>query len=582
MRRRVVLAISVLALLALAGPAQAHALLVRSEPTDGEVLDEPPSEIRLWFSEEIAAELSRASLVDAAGKEVAALAVNAVPGQPGLLVLTVPDVPAGLYGLAWKVLSEGDAHYREGLLVYRFGPGSTPVAPQVREESETSLFEAALRWLELAGLVVVTGAAGVALLVLSDPGARRRVMTVGGIATAITLIAGLGLLFERAGVTHVSELVGATRWGRLWLAQMAVVIVLGLVLLSSRNTTRRQLVMAVPLVLALNTVHALAGHAPGTNSLLAMGAATVHLLTAGIWVGGIVALLFAWRSGRGWYALARTSLMRFGRLASAGVALITVSGLYYASQEVASLDALITTLYGRTLLAKTGLFLGAGALGLLTALVIRHPRDAPRLRDRLVAETAFGLLVLSAAGLLGATPPARGPEFVPSSPSTRTQTVDDLLVTVSAKPNLAGPNLFEVLVSSTRRPPAGDIEGVRLRFSGAPDGRSVTSPPLSLVSEGRYRISGRFLAAEGAFTVAALIERAGIGESVVEFDWSIGGTGEVVVSAAPLEPMLTRVALIVLIALTVSAIWMAPRRGRPMRPGGGPGVSLGRPREQMP
>ena len=162
-------------------------------------------------------------------------------------------------------------------------------------------------------------------------------------------------------------------------------------------------------------------------------------------------------------ALARASLRRFGILAALSVGVLGATGLYYAGRQVASLDSLLTTLYGQALLAKIGLLLVAGALGLLNAMLV-HPGLAARLaailgrpsgwtplarrrlRPLLLAEVSAGLAVLAAAALLTATIPARGPEFAPAATgfptnvrSSRSLAAEDVVVTLSARPNRAGP-----------------------------------------------------------------------------------------------------------------------------------------------
>ena len=100
------------------------------------------------------------------------------------------------------------------------------------------------------------------------------------------------------------------------------------------------------------------------------------------------------------------------------------TGVYTAGRQVASVDALIATLYGQTLAVKLGLLLLTGAFGLLTATVV-HPQLAARLarlparlgrlagaaparvRTLVLAEVGAGLAILLAAALMSsAAPPA--------------------------------------------------------------------------------------------------------------------------------------------------------------------------------
>src|SRR6185369_17246658 len=106
-------------------------------------------------------------------------------------------------------------------------------------------------------------------------------------------------------------------------------------------------------------------------------------LAAGIWVGGLLALALAivplLRAGPEQMALAWVILRRFGALAAASLAALLITGLFMSGQQVASLDALLTTLYGRALLLKLGLVAAIVLIGLRNAASL-HPRVASALR----------------------------------------------------------------------------------------------------------------------------------------------------------------------------------------------------------
>jgi copper transport protein len=612
-------------------PALAHAILLRSEPGDGAVLAKAPREVRLWFTERVAPELSSAELLDAEGQSEGSLRIRNDPSQRGLVHIALPSLRTGLHTLAWNVLSEDDAHSRRGLLVFRIGPGAKPLgAEAATARNPVSPLEAALRWLDVAALVALIGAVAVAGWVLTpsvtdgSPRAHRavlrtrlRIFSWGRMAVGVASTVGIWILARQvvglasakangsvAAVTW--RLLGQTRWGALWLGRQTLLVAVGALLFFCSRAERaepragyprgrhRALPAAATLVAGLALLHILAGHAGSDDSrtMLTVIAGTVHVLSAGLWVGGLLALLIAWPlwDGASFQSapLMRAYLRRFGKLALLSVGLILATGLFYAAQEVASVDALLTTLYGRALLGKTGLFIATGAFGLANAILLRpqaarrlarllrRPRgwrllDPGRIRTFVLAETCLGVLVLAGAGLLGASPPARGPQFAPASasgPASLSRAVDDLLVTVSVRPNLPGPNVFEVLVASTRRPPTSEIGRVTLRLINTENGRTVTTPPLNLVEPGRYRLSGGYLNVSGSWRVEAAIGRSGMADGVASFDWSLAplvAARPVLVSNASLGPLLTLASLVVLVALIggLAAWWLLSlTRGR--------------------
>ncbi|MFQ5577408.1 MAG: copper resistance protein CopC, partial [Anaerolineae bacterium] len=147
--------------------AMAHATLVRSDPADGAVLPASPREVRLWFDEDISANFSTAQLLDAGGRPVAGVGIHTDPADPTLLLLTPPPLPDGVYSVLYKVLSNTDGHFSQGLLVFGVGEGvkmGAAVAPVA--EPPPPLTEVVLRWLNFGLLASIVGALAVRQWVL--------------------------------------------------------------------------------------------------------------------------------------------------------------------------------------------------------------------------------------------------------------------------------------------------------------------------------------------------------------------------------------------------------------------------------
>jgi copper transport protein len=521
--------------------ALAHATVERSDPEDGSSVTRSPRTIRIWFSEGIVPRFSGAKIVGEQGRRIALTSVRAE--ADGLLVLTpASELPKGLYTADWSVLSAEDGHLRRGFVVFGVRPGVTPAAARDRRDESVAPVDVALRWLNFSLLAGLAGGLAVAFLVLREAGARgarRRVLGWTLVCAVLGLAAGVGLLLWQAR-TLASELgrgepflgvawdlVAGTRLGALWLAREALLLALVALLLAlrKRDAPRLAAVTAV-YVVSLAFVQALAGHAAAVSPRtgLAVAVAALHLLAAGAWIGGLVAAIVAFWPLRGeeQLALARASLRRFGILAPLSVGVLGVTGLYYAGRQVASLDSLLTTLYGKALLAKVGLLLVAGSFGLLNAVLLRRMRQP--LRRLLLTEAAAGLAVLAAAALLTATLPARGPEFAPAARglptnvrSSRSVAAEDVLVTLSARPNRAGPNVFHVIAASFRRPAPAQMSGVTLRFRRSA-GKTVSAPMVK-VAPSNYRLAGDYLRSAGAWQIEVAVERGGAADVVAGFDW---------------------------------------------------------------
>ncbi|WP_336083094.1 cytochrome c oxidase assembly protein [Nocardia sp. SSK8] len=159
------------------------------------------------------------------------------------------------------------------------------------------------------------------------------------------------------------------------------------------------LVTMMPLAL---TGHSSSGgsHDVATNSLL------LHMVSAAVWVGGLIAVLaHALRGGAGTDVASR----RFSLAATVAIAVIAVSGVINAWVRVPAAD-LFTTTYGRLVLAKTAALLVLAAVGFLQRRAALPALAAdPRDRTALIRFAGVEMLIFAATiGLavgLGRTPP---------------------------------------------------------------------------------------------------------------------------------------------------------------------------------
>jgi copper transport protein len=628
--------------LALAQPseAQAHAALVRSDPADNAILATAPGQVRLWFNEVISAEFSSVEVFDLRGQPVKLDGLRRDGADPTLLVLTLPELEAGVYSVHWRVLSEADGHFTQGLMVFGVGEGAdVGAAAAAGGESGVPPAEVLLRWLNFGLLAALIGGLAARYLVLASvqvaPGqavvlarVRRRTLAWTLAAGVAAVGVGLGLLVYQAsalrgslpeGVPFVDvmgQLLSRSRWGMLWAVRQAILLAFSsLVLLiyrerqvgegpaplSNERRPRRgigqKLLVAATVILALSLVaiQALNGHAAALNSGLGQAVAVdaLHLLAVGLWLGTLLALAggllpLPWHDGNGFVALMRATLRPFGRLAAPSVGLIAATGLYSLGRQVTSADALLLTAYGRTLVGKVGLMLVVGAFGLLNSMLL-HPRlSAPcarllrrpegwtplslrRLPLLMASEAGLGLLLFLAAGLLTASPPARGPEFsvvASDLPESMAQRVDDLLVTFLVKPNKPGQNVMTIRAVSARRPEPAEVMRVIVRFTYLGQEMGTVSADAEQIEPTLYRLGGSHFSLPGPWQVEVAVRRRGMEDSVARFDRTVapaGAAGEVLVSRRPWRAELSALAtaLLVLVLLATVAAWRARRQRDP-------------------
>jgi putative copper export protein len=151
-----------------------------------------------------------------------------------------------------------------------------------------------------------------------------------------------------------------------------------------------------PLALFAASAVAFAGHAADVQPAGgAIFADALHVLSAGVWAGGIMALASLQPPG-GWSgAEGRVFLSRFGRVAMVAFAITALTGVLGATSVLREPSDLWTTSYGLVLSAKS-----AGVLVMLAVSAWTWRRGFGPVR----LEAAIAILVIAATAILAAYP----------------------------------------------------------------------------------------------------------------------------------------------------------------------------------
>src|SRR6188472_2415413 len=145
--------------------AQAHAILVGSDPANGAVTPAAPAAVHLWFDESLAPAFRSARLVDASGRPLPG--ARLVPSGVRDVVLDLPPLSRGSYGVLWQVLSDDDGHATSGAVVFTVGTGAAVTGRLPGEAAAgASPGEVTVRAALLVAEAGAVGALAVALLVL--------------------------------------------------------------------------------------------------------------------------------------------------------------------------------------------------------------------------------------------------------------------------------------------------------------------------------------------------------------------------------------------------------------------------------
>ncbi|HME27052.1 MAG TPA: copper resistance protein CopC [Acetobacteraceae bacterium] len=106
-------ALIVLAMLAQASPAFAHAFLERASPPVGSEIAATPPELSITFTEGVEPLFSTIEVHGASGAAVSTGTPHVAPGNNRRLTVELPKLPPGTYTVIWHVTSV-DTHKTEG------------------------------------------------------------------------------------------------------------------------------------------------------------------------------------------------------------------------------------------------------------------------------------------------------------------------------------------------------------------------------------------------------------------------------------------------------------------------------------
>jgi methionine-rich copper-binding protein CopC len=99
--------------LALQTHAWAHAFLDHAEPKVGSSVTNSPSEIKVWFTQNLEPAFSKLEVRDAKGEEVDKKDAHLDDKNPSLFIVSLPPLPSGTYMVIWHAVSV-DTHKTQG------------------------------------------------------------------------------------------------------------------------------------------------------------------------------------------------------------------------------------------------------------------------------------------------------------------------------------------------------------------------------------------------------------------------------------------------------------------------------------
>jgi copper transport protein len=408
-------AVVVVCLFGWAGTAWAHAAVVSSSPAQGEHVARDPGTVRVVFDQPVKPDDGGLIVLDSSGTRVSTASGHP---QPDMLTATLPASAGNGAFVANYTVTSVDGHVVSGGIVFLVGHASASSIGQLARHTPAlpKAVDDAGQFLIYLGVLVAGGLAFFLAFILRTGRERRRLgracaMAAGvGVVGMVTTAAGQAALLGGSWGTVGQWSVLSQALGGKFGAQSAVQLAgLALCLLSLRLVTSlgRQFAAFYGLVISAGAF-VIFGHALASADHWVTGVAdVVHVVFAGMWIGGLAGLVVVLRSrvpsrrvvaddalmlagtsafadasvrplalgasgggsGSSTAVLDRPSTLRsegdrgelrttaeivgrFSTMAGISVAVLLVAGTVLAVALVGSVDNLIGTSYGHLLLIK--------------------------------------------------------------------------------------------------------------------------------------------------------------------------------------------------------------------------------------
>ena len=100
--------------------AMGHAFLDHAEPKVGATVRQSPSQVKIWFTQELEPAFSGIRVMGSDGLEVDQKDAHVDAKEKTLMTVTLPQLPPGTYKVSWHVVSV-DTHRTQGDFKFTVG-----------------------------------------------------------------------------------------------------------------------------------------------------------------------------------------------------------------------------------------------------------------------------------------------------------------------------------------------------------------------------------------------------------------------------------------------------------------------------
>ncbi len=577
--------------------ASAHALLITSDPAPNAILEKSPLVVEMWVTEPVEAGFTRIKVLDSNGIQVQDGDTRIDPADPTHITVALTSLPEGIYTVSWKALSILDGHITTGTFPFAVGEFDADelaiVSANVSEVETVSIASVLTRWLFILGTTLIAGIVVFKPYVWEPAWAKTQpdadnpadypygwftylfeaglvIFVIGNLTRLIEqTITATELPFFTALLNgDVGDLLFETRYGLLWLIQLALIFLL----IATFNRNRWLPALATGGIVLAHSFNTHVAAAP--DPWLPIAANWIHIIAASVWLGGLGYFFLGLWQARSLPQTKRLLLSaelvpRFSNVGLTTVGALLATGIYTAFLTVGEWDALFETTYGTALLFKLAILLPTIGLAALNLLILRPQlqKDAKALRKNADAfdvetdniaqhlyQSVFGEVGLAIGLLLAAVYFASTPLAASFGERMQyAQSDEGITIDLNVLPGTVGINLFEVTLTEDDTGAVVDnATDVILRFTPNSGELAPSEVKAEYRGEGVYSIQATNLSLPDDWFTEVVVRRPEAFDSYAEFTLPL----QIVEQAPATDNTLIRNVLIgILIATAALAMW---------------------------
>lgn len=538
--------------------ASAHPYIEETTPSTAQNAPAGTNEVIVYFSESVDIEFSEIKVINDKGDRVDNRDLRYHHEDVALAVST-PPLEDGVYTVSTKVLSKVDGHLVPG--VFLFGVGEATIDPELlSQEKQTELLFLPEAGAELPGIVgqtIIVGAAVAAIAVWESHRGRRHGRTESSPSSVMEQehhkrfmqLTGAGLLLVLASDMMVialqmsrleSGLVETiqTQFGMIWLARMAITMALFGAWFAankagrSRPKTMHAAMLAAALALMLTS--SMSGHGAATETVEAVLLDYIHNIVAGIWIGGIIYIVFGLLPVLSRFPdvkerLSLAAIPRFSAIFIVSVGIVIVTGPTLLWTLESDVGMITESVFGRLIILKVAIASVMVGMGGLVQYTIqkraesdiassKKPQVHGRLSKTLRVDAALGIALLVVVAILtNGTLPAGEIRSVEAQQSfgglAVTEFSESIKFDIEITPFATGENGIAITVSGADGTDLDDLDRIKAKASNPARG----IPPIELDLQDVTR-DKEGAAATGSVTYQGVLTLAFSGQWLVEIE----------------------------------------------------------------